>query len=137
MPRGFHQALHDPLTGLPNRSHFLRRLQDVIEANRHGSEASFALLFIDCDRFKVINDSLGHLAGDRLLVLLGQRIASCLRKHDTLARLGADEFAVLIEDVGQDLPLALAQRLHKACRRPIDVDDRQVFVSISIGINWG
>ena len=75
--------------------------------------------------------------GDRLLVILGHRIASCLRKGDTLARLGADEFAVLIEDVGPDLPLALAQRLHDACRRPIDLDDRQVFVSISIGINWG
>ena len=135
--RLIHQALHDPLTGLPNRSQFLRRLQDVIEANRHGSGARFALLFIDCDRFKVINDSLGHLFGDRLLVILGHRIASCLRKGDTLARLGADEFAVLIEDVGPDLPLALAQRLHDACRRPIDLDDRQVFVSISIGINWG
>ena len=135
--RLIHQALHDPLTGLPNRSLFLHKLQLVADASRGRAEARFALLFIDCDRFKVVNDSLGHLAGDRLLVLLGHRIASCLRKTDTLARLGGDEFVVLTEDVAPEVALALAERLHQACRHPLDLDDRQVFVSISIGITLG
>jgi diguanylate cyclase (GGDEF)-like protein/PAS domain S-box-containing protein len=135
--RLIHQALHDPLTGLPNRSLFLHRLQHAIAGGRQGAAAGFALLFIDCDRFKVVNDSLGHLAGDRLLVMLGHRIAGCLRGGDTLARLGGDEFAVLIEDAMPGGAWALADRLHQACQRPIDLDDRQVFVSVSIGITLG
>jgi diguanylate cyclase (GGDEF)-like protein len=135
--RLIHQALHDLLTGLPNRSLFLHRLQQAIAGGRQGAADSFALLFIDCDRFKLVNDSLGHLAGDRLLVLLGHRIAGCLRSADTLARLGGDEFAVLIENGVPGGAWALADRLHQACERPIDLDDRQVFVSVSIGITLG
>ena len=132
-----HQALHDPLTGLPNRSLFLHKLQVVADASRatRRRASRCCLSIVTGSRWSM--RSLGHVAGDRLLVLLGHRIASCLRKTDTLARLGGDEFVVLTEDVAPEVALALAERLHQACRHPLDLDDRQVFVSISIGVTLG
>src|SRR5215207_2081853 len=96
-----HDALHDALTGLPNRGLFLDRLElSLKRSQRHGDEFSCAVLFCDLDRFKLVNDSLGHLVGDRLLTAVAKRIESALRPGDTVARHGGDEFTLLLEDVG-------------------------------------
>ena len=124
-----HDALHDALTGLPNRRAFEERL--VLALARHPRQG-VAVLLIDCNRFKLINDSLGHAVGDELLVALAQRLSLCMRRADTLARLGGDEFAVLVED-GEGTPLRLAERLEEACRRPFVLHGRDVFLSLSIG----
>ena len=94
-----HRALHDPLTDLPNRQLALDRLGDSLARTERRVDNGVAVLFLDLDRFKIINDSLGHEAGDLLLVAAGQRLKGCLRSEDTLARFGGDEFVVLVEDV--------------------------------------
>ena len=112
-------AMHDPLTGLPNRTCFMERLA---VAGRHAHKHSdylFALLFLDVDRFKVINDSLGHLVGDELLVSIGQRLQACVRPNDTIARLGGDEFAILLDDLREDLEATqIAATIQKELARP-------------------
>ncbi len=129
-------GFRDPLTGLRNRSDFLevlgRRLE---EYRRRNTGERFAVLFLDLDRFKVINDSLGHLAGDELLIAVSRRLESCLRLGDCLGRLGGDEFAVLLTTVG-DEPQAnvIALRIQEALRAPLSVGGREVFTSASIGI---
>ncbi|HYN38335.1 MAG TPA: diguanylate cyclase, partial [Rhodospirillales bacterium] len=131
-------AFHDALTGLPNRFLFFERLSQVVASRQRGSGAPFAVLFLDCDRFKLINDSFGHLSGDNLLISLSRRLSQRLRPADMLARLGGDEFAVLIEGTGMpDGALALADRLHDACRQPMELDGHEVFVGLSIGIAVG
>ena len=128
-------AFHDALTGLPNRFLFFERLNQLIVRGQRSPDAAFAVLFLDCDRFKLINDSFGHLAGDNLLITLAQRLSQRLRPADTLARLGGDEFAILIE--GGAMPtnaLAFAERLHEACHQPMKLEGRDVYVGISIGI---
>jgi len=129
-----HQALHDTLTGLPNRALFVDRLAHAL--NRRGAEV--AVLFIDLDRFKAINDTLGHAAGDALLVAVAQRIGRCLRGADTAARLGGDEFAVLLEDV-QDVgdAVAVAERIARSFRSAFTLDGHEVFCGCSIGIARG
>ncbi len=130
-------AFHDALTGLPNRFLFFERLSQLMARGDRASEAVFAVLFLDFDRFKLINDSYGHLAGDSLLIALSQRLSHRLRPADTLARLGGDEFAILIE--GGAMPasaLALAERLHEACREPVELNGQDIFVSLSIGVAW-
>jgi diguanylate cyclase (GGDEF)-like protein len=132
-----HQALHDALTGLPNRLLFLDRLQHALErAARHGESA--AVLFVDLDRFKGVNDSLGHAAGDELLVAVADRLRACVRLEDTAARLGGDEFAVLAEalDDRRDAAL-LAERILGALQQPFELHGREVFVTASIGIAVG
>src|SRR5919106_2290413 len=116
-------ALHDPLTGLPNRALFFDRVkQSISEARRRGTE--LAVLLIDLDRFKEINDSLGHHAGDLLLQRIGPRIRSVLREADTVARLGGDEFAVLLPDVdGADHASLIAKRIHEALDEPFILED--------------
>ena len=107
-----HRAYHDDLTGLHNRTFFMIRLASAISRNRGLTGRHSAVLFIDFDRFKLVNDSLGHAAGDRLLVEIGHRLRNCLRTQDVLARVGGDEFTVLIEDVmsGDDVRL-VAERI--------------------------
>jgi diguanylate cyclase (GGDEF)-like protein len=130
-----HDALHDGLTGLPNRVCFVERLRHAGERARRNAEDSFAVLFVDLDHFKIINDSFGHLAGDELLVEVSQRLAGCLRSVDTLARLGGDEFALLLEEVREPSDAArVAERLQVALRGPITIRDSEVFTSASIGI---
>lgn len=124
-----HDALHDGLTGLPNRRAFEERL---VQALARYPRQGVAVLLLDCNRFKLINDSLGHAVGDELLVALAQRLSLCMRRADTLARLGGDEFAVLVEDADSTL-LRLAERLEEACRRPFVLHGRDVFLSLSIG----
>jgi diguanylate cyclase (GGDEF)-like protein len=132
-----HQALHDALTGLPNRALFTDRLQHaLIQGRRRGS--SCGVLFLDLDRFKTVNDSLGHAAGDELLVAVARRIDDSLRSADTSARLGGDEFAVLLEDLsGAEEAVIVAQRVIEALRAPVHVQGREVYVSASMGIACG
>ena len=136
-----HMALHDGLTGLPNRTLLNERLGHALERASGGGgarsgEGSVAVLFLDLDDFKVVNDSLGHGQGDRLLVAVAERLSACLRPGDTLARLGGDEFVVLLEDVaGARGAEAVAERMGGALREPFDLGDgREVSASGSIGI---
>ncbi len=129
-----HQAFHDSLTSLPNRALFMDRLQLAIaRADRHGR--SVAVLFLDLDNFKLINDSLGHEHGDALLVEVAARLRACLRDEDTVARLGGDEFTILVEDVASTADAAdVAERILGALSGPVDLADREVFTGASIGI---
>ncbi|WP_235186365.1 EAL domain-containing protein [Lysobacter antibioticus] len=129
-----HQALHDALTGLPNRGQLLERLDDAIARARREQRA-FAVLFLDLDRFKLVNDSVGHSAGDELLVESSRRIVSTVRSNDTVARLGGDEFAILIENIdGLGVAEELASRVLRTLGEPCWVAGREVFPSASIGI---
>jgi diguanylate cyclase (GGDEF)-like protein/PAS domain S-box-containing protein len=129
-----HQATHDPLTGLPNRALLIDRLDSALaRARRH--QRRVAVLFLDLDHFKVVNDSLGHGLGDRLLVAISERLALALRPGDTVARFGGDEFVVLCEDVlDQSDAIAVAERIDRAVGGRFVVDDTEVFVGVSIGI---
>jgi diguanylate cyclase (GGDEF)-like protein/PAS domain S-box-containing protein len=128
------QALHDPLTGLPNRTLLLHRLGDALERNQIHS-AGVALFFVDLDRFKLVNDGLGHTAGDELLVAVGIRLEEAVRPGDTVARLGGDEFVVLCEPIaGHEETAAIAGRLGEAVGRPVRIGDHEVRVTASIGV---
>lgn len=130
-----HQARHDALTGLPNRNQLLDRLAAAIATARQDPSRLFAVLFLDLDRFKLVNDSVGHSAGDELLVEAGRRIVSMVRTGDTVARLGGDEFAILIEGLeGQHVAEELARRILGALGQPCWIAGREVFPSASLGI---
>ncbi len=140
-----HDASHDALTGLPNRVLLTERIGRCFVRQKRDPSFRYALLFIDLDRFKVINDSLGHVVGDALLVALAQRFSSCLRATDTVgtitghvARLGGDEFVVLVEGIAQDADaLRVADRLLAAVAEPIDAAGHEVHASLSIGVVIG
>jgi len=147
-----HDAFHDALTGLPNRALFLDRLQFALQrfqrwhpveenvTTEHSDSGAhyFAVLFLDLDRFKVINDSLGHSYGDQLLKLVASRLTHCLREVDVAARLGGDEFVVLLEELSaKRFAVDVARRIHNALEMPILLDDREVFIRASIGIAFG
>jgi diguanylate cyclase (GGDEF)-like protein/PAS domain S-box-containing protein len=129
-----YQASHDALTGLPNRTLFREGVERALRRSlRQGSP--IAVMFIDVDNFKVVNDSLGHPVGDQLLIKVAERIQRCLRREDTLARLSGDEFAILVEDAGgADEAYALARRIQDHMKAPFSVDDHEVFTSLSVGI---
>jgi len=133
-----HDALHDTLTGLPNRALLMDRLRHTVELARRSSRYLYAVLFLDIDRFKVINDSLGHMAGDVLLVAIAQRLIACIRPGDTVARLGGDEFVVLLENI-RDLNSALivADRIQRALDIPVPVEGQEIFITSSIGVALG
>jgi len=129
-----YQALHDDLTGLPNRSLLLDRLEHAL-LRRERFGAQLALLFCDLDRFKVVNDSLGHRAGDQLLVVCADRLREVVEQSDTVARFGGDEFVVLLEDIaGVEEPRQLAERLAHALAEPIPVDGHEINVTMSVGL---
>ncbi|MEA2359798.1 MAG: hypothetical protein QOI62_3058 [Solirubrobacteraceae bacterium] len=129
-----HRALHDALTGLPNRTLFLDRLAHALRRARR-SGRRVAVLFLDLDRFKVVNDSLGHKAGDRLLVDVAMRLSEAVRPSDTLARFGGDELTLLCEDVEDDIDAqAIAGRLLATFEEPFEVGDDEAFLQASIGI---
>ena len=134
--RLLHDATHDALTGLQNRARFLDRLQRVYErARRHGS-APFALLFLDVDRFKLVNDSLGHIAGDQLLVGISRRLEESLRPADSVARLGGDEYAIILDGVSEPREATVvADRIQKALRIPFDLNGQEVYCTVSVGIS--
>ena len=132
-----HEALHDPLTGLPNRTLFLDRLEHALSVAAR-RQTSVAVLFLDLDQFKVVNDSLGHAAGDELLASVAPRIEQALRPGDTVARFGGDEFAVLAEDVGNERGATrIAERIAELLSRPFILREREHFVSASVGISVG
>lgn len=133
--RLLHEAVHDVLTGLPNRALFMDLLARALARSKRRKGYRFAVLFLDLDRFKVINDSLGHLIGDRLLVEIAQRLAKCLRPEDTVARLGGDEFTVLLEDIDDPSDATrVAERIHQELEAPCLLDGHEIYTSVSIGI---
>jgi diguanylate cyclase (GGDEF)-like protein/PAS domain S-box-containing protein len=133
--RLMHDAFHDGLTQLPNRALFMDRLQRAMELQRRDRNALFAVLFLDLDRFKVINDSLGHTLGDELLIGVAQRLASMLRASDTVARLGGDEFAMLIEGIERETDaVRAAQRVQDSLAAPFRIGPHEIFTTVSIGI---
>ncbi len=133
-----YDAFHDTLTGLPNRALFLDRLQHVITATQRRAGALYAVLFLDMDRFKIINDSLGHTIGDQLLIAVGRKLSDCIRPGDTVARLGGDEFAVLLEDINEIAHATdVAERIQKKLTDPIKIKNHELFTSVSIGIALG
>jgi diguanylate cyclase (GGDEF)-like protein/PAS domain S-box-containing protein len=133
-----HNAFYDKLTSLPNRSLFIDRLNHTIQRSKRRGGFMFAVLFLDLDGFKVVNDSLGHLAGDLLLVQIARRLEQCLRPSDTLARLGGDEFTILLEDIYQlQDATKVVNRVLSALQTPFSIFDRDVFTNVSIGIALG
>ncbi|HWR73024.1 MAG TPA: diguanylate cyclase, partial [Nitrospirota bacterium] len=131
-----HDALHDVLTGLPNRTLFIDRLNHAIITAKRRPGFLFAVLFIDIDEFKVVNDSLGHAVGDLLLIDFSKRLATCVRPGDTVARLGGDEFAVLLEDIGgQGNAIYIASRILTEFVKPLKIAGQEIFTSSSIGIS--
>ena len=133
-----HQAFHDSLTGLPNRALFLDRLNGTLTRARNAVGHQLAVLFIDVDRFKVVNDSLGHAAGDDLLVQVGRRLRACIREVDTVARLGGDEFAILVDDPGgSEEIVVLAERVLEHLQPPFTLSAKEISVSAAVGVALG
>ncbi len=128
-----HQAFHDSLTGLPNRSLFRNRVEHALARAARGARS--ALLFLDLDDFKSVNDSLGHMEGDRLLQIVASRLLAATRGCDTVSRLGGDEFAVLLDDIHRDEDAGVVvERILEALRAPVDMPGREVIISASIGV---
>ncbi len=128
-------AMHDELTGLPNRALFMDRLRHLVDREKRNTEYLFAVVFFDLDRFKVLNDSLGHLVGDKLLVSISRRLEECLRPGDTVARLGGDEFAILLEDLeDRKEAMVVVKRLQDKMLETFRLDGHDVFTSASVGI---
>ncbi len=132
-----HQALHDSLTGLPNRSLLLERIEHALQRRQRDDRNLVALIFIDLDRFKPINDTLGHSVGDAVLVEVARRLQGLVRAGDTVARLGGDEFTILAEDLESEADAHdVAGRIFEAVAQPFQVSGREVFVGASIGIAY-
>ena len=130
-----HNTFHDGLTGLPNRAFLTERLRYAISQEKRRDNYLFAVLFLDLDRFKVINDSLGHVVGDQLLIAFSQRIMACLRAEDTFARLGGDEFVILLENIKDSSHATkIAERIQDELRLPFSLSEQEVFIGVSIGI---
>ncbi len=128
------RATHDGLTDLFNRTEFMARLGEAATHAGSGG-ARIAVLFVDLDRFKVINDRLGHDVGDRLLIAASRRLRACVRPADTLARFGGDEFAILIEHAANEADVAaVADRIHRAFDQPFSIDPHELTIAASIGV---
>jgi diguanylate cyclase (GGDEF)-like protein/PAS domain S-box-containing protein len=131
-----HDALHDTLTGLPNRTLFMDRVNQILQRAIRDPQTGCAVLFLDIDRFKLVNDSLSHAVGDNLLIALAGRVAAALRPGDTVARLGGDEFTVLLEDVVEpEDATVVADRILHSLDEAFEVDGNELFVTASIGIS--
>jgi diguanylate cyclase (GGDEF)-like protein/PAS domain S-box-containing protein len=129
-----HQALHDPLTGLPNRELLRRRMEHTIGKS---PTAAHTVVYLDCDDFKRINDGLGHAAGDRFLAELGVRLITCVRPEDTVARVGGDEFAILLENTDAAGALMVVERIMTALRAPVVIEGTELVASASVGVASG
>ncbi len=128
-------AIHDPLTGLPNRTLFMDRLRHVVDRAGRKNASGFAVVFMDVDRFKFLNDSFGHSAGDQLLADLGRRLTTCVRQGDTIARLSGDEFGMLLEDLpGARHAVLVAERIKQRLEHPFHLRGQEVFITVSLGI---
>lgn len=133
-----HTASHDPLTGLPNRALFMDRLSQSLKRARREVSAKAAVLFIDLDRFKEVNDKLGHASGDKLLVQVGRRLVQSIRSSDTAGRLGGDEFAVIIEELSAvDGAIALTKRMMINLNRPVRIGSKKIPMTASVGMAIG
>ncbi|MDM8527256.1 EAL domain-containing protein [Anaerolineales bacterium HSG24] len=130
-----HDALHDTLTGLPNRAMFMHHLENVVQQAKDNSNYLFAMFFLDLDNFKLINDTFGHPVGDKLLVVVSHRLQECIRPNDMVARLGGDEFVILLDNI-HDINdvVGVSSRIQKRLADPIKLNNRQMFVTVSIGI---
>ncbi|HEY9618751.1 MAG TPA: EAL domain-containing protein [Crinalium sp.] len=134
----FQAAYQDTLTGLPNRAWFLEQLSQVIDQQNQASNALYAVLFIDLDRFKLVNDSLGHAIGDVLLQEVANRLKLCVREPDVVARLGGDEFAILLQNIqNPSSALAVARRVQEQLKQPFALEGLEIFSEASIGITLG
>lgn len=132
-----HAAFHDALTGLPNRTLFADRLSMAVERTKRTYSYQFAVIFVDLDRFKVVNDSLGHDMGDKLLIELSRRLEGCLRTVDTVARLGGDEFAILLDGITSvDDATEIAERIQNSLSKPFDLEGHEFYTSASMGISF-
>ena len=130
-----HEALHDALTGLPNRAWFMEELQISLDLVRVHKDRLFAVLFLDLDRFKLINDSIGHMVGDQLLIGIAKRLTQCIRTGDKVARLGGDEFTILLDDIrSASEAVEIADRIQKTLSKPFNVGGYETFTTVSIGI---
>jgi len=130
-----HDALHDSLTGLPNRALFMDRLQQQLKRSQSQSGYLFAVLFLDLDRFKVVNDSVGHLVGDKLLIEIGRRLEKSIAPTDTVARLGGDEFTILLENIASKSEATLvAESIYQTLSFPFQIGGYELFTTASIGI---
>ncbi len=130
-----HMASHDALTGLPNRVWFMDCLIQALNRFKSEKNYQFAILFLDCDRFKMVNDSLGHLVGDHLLISVARRLQSCLRSGQVLARFGGDEFAILMDRINDvELAINLAQKVQNSLTWPFHLHQQEIFLNASIGI---
>ena len=130
-----HDALHDALTGLPNRLLFLDRLERAMQRRENNKKRGFAVMFLDVDRFKMINDSQGHPFGDKVLIEVSKKLLGCIRSADTLARMGGDEFAILLMDTADAYAVAnVANRIQEELSVSMEIDDSLVNTGISIGV---
>ncbi|MBE9044201.1 EAL domain-containing protein [Pleurocapsales cyanobacterium LEGE 10410] len=130
-----HDALHDTLTGLPNRALFIDRLQQQLKKSQSQKHYLFAVLFLDVDRFKVVNDSVGHLVGDKLLIEIARRLEKSIAPTDTVARLGGDEFTILLENIaGKSEAILVAESIYQTLTFPFIVEGYELFTTASIGI---
>ena len=130
-----HQALHDPLTGLPNRTLLQDRLRQAVKKKRRNKKKDYALIFIDLDRFKSVNDTLGHAAGDELLIETAKWLQEALRDVDTVSRFGGDEFVILLEGISDKKDCdALARRILERFTIPVSIGDKELFINMSLGI---
>lgn len=130
-----HESVHDPLTGLPNRALFMRRLSDATHRARRGQDGLFSVLFLDVDGFKLVNDSMGHHVGDEMLVTIARRLEGCVRGGDIVARLGGDEFAILLERITDVRDAAMvAERVQEALQLPLSIGGYEHATSASIGV---
>ncbi len=130
-----YEASHDSLTHLPNRSFFNEQLKKALQESKQKPDYQFALLFLDLDRFKVVNDSLGHLIGDRLLIEIAHRLEKCVTSSDTIARLGGDEFTVLLNNIRNCRDaLLMAEKIHDSLSQPFHIQGHDIFTTVSIGI---
>lgn len=133
--RLLHDALYDQLTGLPNRSLLMNRLEQSVVRAKRSKDETFAVLFLDLDRFKNVNDVMGHAAGDKVLVGVARRLQSCVRPGDTVGRIGGDEFVILLENVIDfQTAMTIAERIEQSLTAPLSLEGQEVFMSASIGI---
>ncbi|MGK7946338.1 MAG: putative bifunctional diguanylate cyclase/phosphodiesterase [Microcystaceae cyanobacterium] len=133
-----YKALHDDLMGLPNRTLFLQQLQEVLVTSQQDHNYQFAVLFLDCDRFKIVNESFGHLEGDKLLKAVAHRINQCLSHNDLMARFGGDELAILMDNIGDPKTvIQLVEKIKQNLALPFTLNKTEIFLSVSIGMVLG
>lgn len=136
LKKNLHLAFYDPLTHLPNRSLYLNRINHLIESNKR-SKIPLAIFYMDLDKFKLVNDTYGHCVGDKLLAIAGKRLASTVRKGDTIARVGGDEFTAILTNVENKVSATqFAQRILKTIEKPFLIEGHTIHISISIGVSF-